>query len=37
MNLKCKAILNINIVNFLIIHITMDFRKNHIKIMDNFF
>jgi hypothetical protein len=31
MNLKCKAILNINVVNFLIIHITMDFSKNHIK------
>jgi hypothetical protein len=32
MNLKCKAILNVNIVNFLIIHIKMDFSKNHIKI-----
>jgi hypothetical protein len=31
MNLKCKAILNINVINFLIIHITMDFNKNHIN------
>jgi len=32
MNLKCKVIFNINIVNFLIILVILSFNKNHIKI-----
>lgn len=30
-NLKCKVIFNINILNFMIIHVTIDFNENHIK------
>jgi hypothetical protein len=31
MNLRCKVIFNINIVKFLIIHITINFNENNIK------
>jgi hypothetical protein len=31
MNLKCKVILNINIFNFLVIHVAINFSGNHIK------
>jgi hypothetical protein len=32
MNIKCKAIFNIDIVNFLIIHVAIDkFSENHIE------
>jgi len=31
MNFKCKVIFYINIVNFLIIHVVIDFSDNHIK------
>lgn len=30
-NLKCKVIFNINILNFIIIHVTIDFNEDHIK------
>jgi signal recognition particle GTPase len=30
-NIKLKTILNINIVNFLIIHVVIDFNWNHYK------
>jgi hypothetical protein len=37
MNLKCKAILNMSIVNFLIIHIAIDIKYGIIlQIMDEF-
>jgi hypothetical protein len=31
MNLNCKAIFNINIVNFLIFYVAIEFSKNHIE------
>jgi hypothetical protein len=34
MNLKCKAILNMSIVNFLIIHIAIDINGIILQIMD---
>jgi hypothetical protein len=33
-DLKCEAIFNINVVNFLIIHVTIDFDVNYIKIYE---
>jgi hypothetical protein len=36
MNLKCKAILNMSIVNFLIIHIAIDINGIILQIMDEF-
>jgi hypothetical protein len=35
MNLNCKAIFNINIVNFLIIYVAIDFTGNHIEEINN--
>jgi hypothetical protein len=36
MNLKCKAILNMSIVNFLIIHIAIDINGIKLQIMNEF-
>jgi len=33
--MNCNSV-HINIVNFLIIHTTIDFMRNHIKIMNEF-
>jgi len=37
MNLKCKVIFNIKIINFLIIHVVIDISENHIWKYEWFF
>jgi hypothetical protein len=37
MNIKFKTIFTINNINFLIIHVVVNFSENHILNMDEFF